>query len=521
LESVSTSKVISVKPRDFHLRRIVVRNLDSLKQVVIMAGPGTTIDNMKARIQDKFDIPASNQKLVFRERELLAGSIAELFRFEQEEAMLHVRDLRTMQVFIHTLSGRSSLLDVVPSLPVFIVKIRIRTIKGLEHLSVADQRLSFAGRELHDSRLLSDYNIEDESALQLSLRMHGGSMPEVIAPEAPNEPQDEDDDTEQVSNGSREDAYDGDTDDTASANSLVGYEDPTDSENDGGLFNHRAVRVQGLFESYVAPSAHELESDSQATTLRYAFGGTPDDPVPDDPFRGSSAGGSFGTGQEVVPSPEGDPDNSVPDDPFRGSSAGGSFGAGGQVVPSPEGDPDNSVPNDPFRGSSAGGSFGAGGEGEPDGKRARQCEGFQLIVKAVSGKTYILWVSSADTVLMQKITLFHLMGFLFSEPRDLKLVYNGKQLEDDKTLADCGIQDETFVTVVLGMRGGAGGGGMDDSDGDAMRDISQDIPEQVTPSIPPACWDPSLLGPHIRHQVPPSLLNSHMPPKTQNYNSLF
>jgi hypothetical protein len=294
--------------------------------------------------------------------------------------------------------------------------------------------------------------------------MHGGSMPEVIAPEAPNEPQDEDDDIEQVSNGSREDAYDGDTDDTASANSLVGYDDPTDSENDGGLFNHRAVRVQGLFDSYVAPSAHDFESDSQATTLRYALGGTPDDPVPDDLFRGLTAGGSFGTGQEVVPMLEGDPDNPVPDDLFRGLTAGGSFGAGGQ--------------------------------GEPDSKRARHCEGFQLIVKAVSGKTYILWVTPLDTVLMQKITLFHLMGFLFSEPRDLKLIYDGKQLQDDKTLADYNIQGETFVSVVLGIRGGAGGG-MDDSDGDAMHDMSQDATHQVAPSACPACGIPTYAPPAL------------------------
>ena len=221
-------------PRGFSLRRIVVRNLDSMKDVVIMTGPMTTIDNMKAKIQEKFRIPASDQKLVFRQTELIEGSIAELLRFEQEEAVMHVRDLRTMQVFIHTLSGRSSLLEVVPSLPVMIVKVRIQTLAGLQHLRVSDQRLSFAGRELLDYRLLSDYHIQDESYLQLSLRMIGGSMPEVISPEAPNEPHDgddaddDDDDTEQVSNGSHEDVYDGDTDDTASADSLVGYVDPTD-----------------------------------------------------------------------------------------------------------------------------------------------------------------------------------------------------------------------------------------------------------------------------------------------------
>ena len=419
-----------------------------------MTGAATTIDNMKTKIQDKFGIPTSDQKLVFHTVVLTEGLVADLLRFSQEEAVMHVRDTRCMQVFIYTLSGRTSVIEVVPSLPVSTVKVRIRTIAGLEHLRIADQRLTFAGRELLDGSLLSDYNIQEESVLQLSLRMFGGADDD--ADDYDNE------DDEQVSNGSHEDVYDGDTDDTASADSLIGYDASTDSENDGGLFNHRAIRVQGLFESYVAPSPVDIESDSQATTIRH---------VPFDLFRGSSAGGD---------SPPAEPNTSEPFDLFRGLSAGGSFGTGVGEAAIPQGDPDPSAPFDLFRGLSAGGSFGTGGEGEPTGKRARHSEGFQLIVKAVSGKTYILWVTPADTVLMQKVTLFHLMGFLFTDPKDLKLLYNGKQLEDDKTLADYNIHEESFVSILLGIRGGAGGGGMDDSDGDAMHDLSQEQQQQVT-----------------------------------------
>ena len=259
-------------PRFCNNTRIVIRNLDSLKEVVLMTGSATTIDNVKANIQNKFNIPTSDQKLVFHTAVLSEGLVSELLRFSQEEPVMHVRDTRDMQVFIHTLTGRSSIIDVVPSLPVLTVKVRIRTIPGLEHLRIADQRLTFAGRELLDGSLLSDYNIQEESVLQLSLRIFGGDD----ADDYDNE------DDEQVSNGSHEDVYDGDTDDTASADSLIGYDASTDSENDGGLFNHRAVRVQGLFESYVAPSPVDIESDSQATTIRH---------VPFDLFRGSSAGG--------------------------------------------------------------------------------------------------------------------------------------------------------------------------------------------------------------------------------------
>ena len=104
-----SSKVLHAEPRGFRLVRHVIRNLDSMKDVVIMAGSADTVDNAKAKIQNKFDIPAFAQKLVLRSTELLEGSIAEHVQFEQEEFILHVRDMRTMQVVIATLSGRSCL----------------------------------------------------------------------------------------------------------------------------------------------------------------------------------------------------------------------------------------------------------------------------------------------------------------------------------------------------------------------------------------------------------------------------
>jgi hypothetical protein len=80
---------------------------------------------------------------------------------------------------------------------------------------------------------------------------------------------------------------------------------------------------------------------------------------------------------------------------------------------------------------------------------------------------------------MLKHILFNMMGFIFSDPLNLKIILDGKQLENGSTVGDYNIHAETFLTVVLGLRGG-----MDDSDGDAMQDISQQMPEHVPPSPP-------------------------------------
>jgi len=134
------------------------------------------------------------------------------------------------------------------------------------------------------------------------------------------------------------------------------------------------------------------------------------------------------------------------------------------------GSPDPSVPVDPPADEPRKGSTGTEGSGEPDSKRARHCEIFQLFVRGFSGETYRLTVTSADTVLMQKIALCHLEGFPCTEPSNLKIIYNGKQLEDGSTLADYDIQGETFMSVVHGIRGGAGSG-LSEASGDGFPSI--------------------------------------------------
>ena len=71
---------------------------------------------------------------------------------------------------------------------------------------------------------------------------------------------------------------------------------------------------------------------------------------------------------------------------------------------------------DPFHALCIGGSCDTGGEAEPDGKRQRRCDGFQVVVKTLSGRTIILWCEGSDTVAMLKRILYGMMGFMFSDP---------------------------------------------------------------------------------------------------------
>ena len=78
---------------------------------------------------------------------------------------------QTMQIFVKTLSGKTITLQVGPSMTVEYVKCKIQEREGIPP---DIQRLNFAGKNLEDSRTLSDYNIWNESTIYVFLRLKGG-----------------------------------------------------------------------------------------------------------------------------------------------------------------------------------------------------------------------------------------------------------------------------------------------------------------------------------------------------------